>query len=177
MNWQDARPQLRQATAQAISVSNILRKVGPLDAAPFFKVDVDGGEVGIVQMLLQVIEKRSTDQLMHLPELYFEISPHFWPAFNQSLEAGFTAFKTLASYYSEIYLFHALATSCEGAGQKVLQYTTAPDKVPERPIAARPKLRVLRVLDFPALLRSASRTTLPTPTRGGYGAGTQSWVK
>ena len=153
MNWQDARPQLRQATAQAISVRNILRQVGPLHAAPFFKVDVDGGEVGIVQMLLQVIEERSTDQLIHLPELYFEISPHFWPAFNQSLEAGFTAFKTLASYYSEIYFFHALATSCEGAGQKVLQYTTAPDKVPERPISARPKLRVLRVLDFAALLR------------------------
>ena len=153
MNWQDARPQLRQATAQAISVRHILRQVGPLHAAPFFKVDVDGAEVGIVQMLLPVIEERSTNQLTHLPELYFEISPHFWPAFNQSLEAGFTAFKKLASYYSEIYLFHALATSCEGAGQKVLQYTTAPDKVPERPISARPKLRVLRVLDFAALLR------------------------
>ena len=96
--------------------------------------------------------KRSAATPMPLPEIYSEVSPHFWPAFNQTIAAGTAAFMELGAYYKEIYLFSALPTSCEGAGQKVLQYTAPSIDVPERPIRAKGSMRVLRVLNFPALL-------------------------
>jgi len=170
MNWQGDRASLRKAKARSVSLSTILPSVRfpTATASPaFLKIDTDGAEVNIMEMLLKMLPPRGgaagADGMADLraaggrgfpglPEMYVEIDPLHWAAFGRTYADGIRIFSALSELYSEIYFFNAVASSCEGAGHRVLQFTEPPALVPERPLKRR-DLRILRVTDFSRLLQ------------------------
>lgn len=163
MNWQNTKNSASTAKVQSVSLSTILPSVHfPTDLPVFLKIDTDGAEVGIVEMLLEIFPYRGSavstnytrKRLQMLPEVYLEVDPLYWNFFGHTDKDGIRVLSALGELYSEIYFFDSgLVTSCEGAGNTVLRFTESPKLVPEHPLKNH-KHRILRVTDFGKMLHA-----------------------
>ena len=182
MNWQWVPPNSarRSWKAHTATVSQI---VGALDddAGPaFFKIDVDGAEVSVVEGLLDVLpltgpstsvpeslplsaRRAGQHRLTHLPELYIEVDVVDWNKFNNThIGVGLAVFEALGAHYEDVYFFSSMAGACEGGLGDADRNLTEPFLYVSENHPP-PSIRrwygkglpqhILRVLDYNALLR------------------------
>lgn len=158
MNWHKSNIG-RTFQASVVPLSSLMPLV--VGGQPiFFKVDVDGSEVSFIEGLNEVA-------LASLPELYVEINSDAWATFGVSLERGVRAFEVLGARYHDIYLLSGRREVCEGYAP-AKQFVDGAAPVVRLPAATAdphyshlkwfrnrlPELSVLRITDWPSLLRT-----------------------
>ena len=120
MQWQRNKLSQRTWTAHSVPLSTV---VGTLDQAEpaFIKIDVDGSEISVIEAIVELLPtgpKGSSGSLQNrfaqLPELYVEVDSSDWSRFGTTRDAGLAALTALGSRYTEIYLFAAMSSACEG---------------------------------------------------------------
>lgn len=169
MNWQNdpytGKNHPRNYQVPQVPLSSF--KFGHGTAPPFFKVDVDGGELEVAKAILDLARNGKFPQL---PEMYFEMNPGYWPKLNgcnlcapclgkaepklkgpngcwgRLLNEGEQVFTDLSKMYKEIFLFGVLNGPCEERNG-VKQYLRL-----HKIVSSQRKQYIYRVLDFPAVM-------------------------